>query len=605
MNQSSTNPHHDTALAALIESTLNGEADDAQFLELERRLRNDAAAREAYATYVNLHCELTERFAVEGDIVGLEAEFEREFLEGELADFRRTLSAKSLGHASRPSTLRQCIMLAMIAASLLAALFVWNEFASRDFAAQDALAQVRDLEGEVRIIGSDHTSMARIGDVLRPAQRLRTAERDARAVLEYADGTTVALYSDSVVQAPADGDVRLRLLSGSIEVDAAKQPADRPLVLATDHARYVVLGTRFRLYRDEAASRLELNEGEVRLEREENDRIVESIEVQAGQAAVASADTVPVEIMPLAAGRAHLRATFDFPGDHVIVAPSGEWLAVSDQSRGLRTLRLPDGLPLAEQRRDAGPSDGLAITDDERTIVQLNRGGFVQVWRLGESQAVKLPFTGENVRSRALSPDGRFAAHSSDSGIEVVRVNLRDKSLDSVAELPNLNGRTGKAWSLAFSRDGQRLAAGFWDGALRVYDVEAGDSIYEVQLADTVFPLAISGDGRWLAAHTNAGGLTIIDTVTREQQTLWSSSGARVVCLSFATDDGRLLAGFSDHTARVWSVDDGQPLLLIDIGHVPRGIAEYHDGRRLITVERSIKLWECQSLKSPAPSMRL
>ncbi len=619
MNQSHTNPHKDAELPALIEAVLNGQVDDAQFAELERRLQNDAAARDTYATYMNLHCELSGRFAVEGDIVGLEAELEKELREGEFADFRRTVSAQSTQRGSRRSTLKQLFALAAIAALVLAGLFVWNKRSSQDSAAQDTLAQVRDLEGEVSIIGAADTSPARVGDLLRPGQRLRTAEQNARAVLEYADGTTVQVHFGSVVQVPADGDVRLRLLAGSIEVDAAPQPDDRPLVFATDHARYVVLGTRFRLYRNEDATRLELNEGRVRLERQENDHIVESVEVEAGHVAVASADAKPVEVVPLAQGRATLQQTLAVTGQHVALSPAGDVIAVNDFGRGLRLCRAEDFEVQSEYKRDVSRSFGLAFGPDGQTVVRLSHD-HVLLWKPSESEARKLPLAQRPARSRALSPDGRFVVMSSEEGIELSSIDFAAGELKPVAVLPNRNGKRGMAWSLAFSADGQRLAAGFYGGTLRVYSLNVGrianpspqnaspsdipqkdgrisDPSYriahEYQLADTVFSAAISADGRYLAAVTNKDGLKLIDSETGEQQTLWESAGARPFSMIFSRDDRWLMVGGSDRTARLWSIPDGRPLLVINTKHVPNGMLSLPQRRLLITAGDSVKVWEC------------
>lgn len=608
MNQSHTKPRKDPALTTLIEAVLNGQVDEAQFAELEQQLQNDAAARDTYATYMNLHCELSGRFAVEGDIVALEAELEKEVRDGELADIRRAVSAESMQRVSRHLTLRQFFALATIAALVLVGLFVWIKRSSQDSAAQDTLAQVRDLEGDIAIIGAADTSAARAGDVLRPGQRLRTAERNARAVLEYPDGTTVQVHYGSAVQVPAVGDVRLRLLAGSIEVDAAPQPADRPLIFATDHARYVVLGTSFRLYRNEDATRLELSEGTVRLERQENDHPVESVQVEAGHVAIASADAKPVEIVPLAQGRATLQQKLAVRGQQLTLSPEGNAIATNDGGSGLRLCDADNFTVQSEYKRDVSASLGLAFAPDGQTIVRLGYD-HVLLWKPGESEARKLPLGQRPVRSRALSPDGRFVVESSDKGIELSVIDFAAGQLKHVAVLPNRNGEQGKAWSLAFSHDGSRLAAGFWDGTLRVYKLDVGriaDLHYEIaheyQLAATVFSAAISGDGRYLAGFTNKAGLQLIDTTTGEQRTLSESSGANPFSMIFTPDHRWLMVGGSDRTARLWSIPDGKPLLVIKTEHVPQGMLSLHRRRLLITAAGSVKVWE---LEIPNPEHQI
>jgi len=211
-------------------------------------------------------------------------------------------------------------------------------------------------------------------------------------------------------------------------------------------------------------------------------------------------------------------------------------------------------------------------------------------------------------------------AESSEEGIELSSIDFAAGEMKPVAVLPNRNGKRGMAWCLAFSADGQRLAAGFWDGTLRVYELDVrrianpspqNDSpidipqknrrisdpscriAHEYQLADTVVPAAISADGRYLAAFTNKDGLQLIDTATGEQQTLWESAGARPFSMVFSRDHRWLMVGGSDRTARLWSIPDGRPLLVINTEHVPNGMLSLPQRRLLITAGDSVKVWEC------------
>jgi ferric-dicitrate binding protein FerR (iron transport regulator) len=621
MNQPSTHLRGDSDLTALIEAVLNGQADDSQFAELDQRLSTDAAARDVYATYINVDCELRARFAVEGDIVGLEAELERELRDGDLADFRQTLAAESL--ARKPGRFHFMPWMSLLAVCALVAIgvAVWQPFKSPEMPLASALAHVRDLEGAVTILRSTDTP-ARIGDALLPGDRLRTDEQDARAVLEYADGTTVEVHVDSAVQFPAAGDVRLRLLSGSIDVDATPQPADRPLIIATDHARYVVLGTRFRLYRSEDATRLELNEGKVRLERKEENRVVETVQVEAGSAAIASAQGVPVEVVPLAAGKAHVHKRLEVTGQDVIHSPAGDQVIVNDSGRGLAICRSDDFAVQFEYPRDGGPSYGLALAPDGQSVVRLSHD-HVLLWKFRdtEGRARKLSLPRRGVRSRALSPNGRIVAESSDEGIELFTLDLAGGALKPWMVLPNRNGKSGKAWCLAFSQDGSRLVAGFYSGTLRIYRLDLGriaapsaevaspsdlssengrignpsyDVAHEYQLSGTVIPASISGDGRYLAAFTRADGLQMIDTASGEQQSLWSSTGASVGSLRFTPDGRWLMAGCSDRTVRLWSVANGRPILVLETDHTASGTAWLPTQRQLITADGGVKVWNVE-----------
>ena len=63
--------------------------------------------------------------------------------------------------------------------------------------------------------------------------------------------------------------------------------------------------------------------------------------------------------------------------------------------------------------------------------------------------------------------------------------------------------------------------------------------------------------------------------------------------MSFSRDDRWLMVGGSDRTARLWSIPDGKPLLVINTEHVPQGILSLPQRRLLITAGDSVKVWEC------------
>jgi WD40 repeat protein len=259
---------------------------------------------------------------------------------------------------------------------------------------------------------------------------------------------------------------------------------------------------------------------------------------------------------------------------------------------------------VSEYKRDAGPSDGLAFGPDGESVVRLSHD-HVLVWKPGESEARKLPLAQRPVRSRALSPDGRFVAESSEEGIELSSIDFAASQLKPVMMLPNRNGKSGKAWCLAFSQDGRRLAAGFWDGTLRIYELNVGrianpsyKVAHEYKLTTTLTHMAISADGAHLATFNGKDGIVLIDTATGERHSLWSSAGANVVSLRFSPDGRWLMAGCSDRTARLWSVADIRPLLVIDADHLSWGMVWMPERQWLVTADGSVKVW---AVETPIP----
>jgi WD40 repeat protein len=222
-------------------------------------------------------------------------------------------------------------------------------------------------------------------------------------------------------------------------------------------------------------------------------------------------------------------------------------------------------------------------------VVQLNRQGYLLLWRWAEGEARKAPLSGVNIRSRALSPDGLFVAQAHNGETELLSVDLAAGQVATVAQFK----QPGKVGCLALSRGGRRLCAGSSGGALRVYDTATQAIVCEQKLADTPTHVALAEDGLRVAVFTQRDGLKLIDLATGEQQPLWPSESERVRCMRFTSDGTRLLAGMNDHTARVWAVTDGRPLLVIDFDHSLSGIAWSEERQLLAVAGGVVKLWRC------------
>lgn len=570
-------PDDRRALQILIEAVVNGEATDEQHSQLEAQLLSDELAQDIYLDYVNLHAALRQRL--------LTADASSSF---DLVDLHVEIASESFRY---PQRRRWPAYLAVVASLLLfvatgALMQSWRGWGSQP------LATLRSIEGEMTIVSSTGSRVGAVGDLLRAGETARLVGEASRASFDYPDGTQIRLHSESVMRIPATGNVRLELLDGSLEVDAAKQRADNPLIIATQHSRYVVLGTRFRLYHDPQASRLELDEGKVRMERPAYGEV---LDVDAGSVAIATSDDAPVEIRPLSLGTAALVKTLSKAGNKVEFSP--DRLLTSHASHGLQTYRRDDLTLDQVFLQHAGGADAVAFAADGH-LVQVNRNGYVLAWKPGQQQGLKLPLPGESPRSRALSPDGQFVAISAERTTSVLHVDFETQKLEPLLDLHP----SGKAWCLSLSSEGRRLAAGYWHGSVHVYDVPGGELVYEHKLTHTPTHCDLSHDGRFLVIVTQKDGLLLIDLATGEQKPLWPAGANIVRCLCFSQDGRRVLAGFNDRTARMWNSADGKQELVVDTGHSPQGIAWSEEDQILITADGSVKVWQCSWPASRANS---
>lgn len=596
-------------LESLLSSLCDGEINTEQQAQLEAMLRSSSECRVFYLQYVDMHARLSMHPNLTTGIpltdpapVGAQVDETSAVAEAgqsqhdELVLARAQLALDVLSETTASVRRKQAFNVRWIALAVAALFAVGSWALYENWPDHSRHPVLRRVIGSVTIESASSSALAEIGHRLVPGQRLQTGDDDAQAVLEYDDGTRVVVCFESgvAVPEPASG-VHLQLLSGTMEVDAAPQKPGNPLIFATDHARYVVLGTRFRLYRETEASRLELGEGKVRLERQVDGK---TVDVSAGFVAVATAEDTPLDVQPLPAAQGELLATLPKAGQAVAFNDSGSLLATGDWNQGFKTWTPGESTPRNIYDGKIGRSSGLVFID--QTLVQVGRERAPDTliyWRPGDADAVTFPLAGSDARSRAIAADASCTAESDNDGTHIYSLDVSARSVKPLLELPG----KGKAWCLALSHNAMFAAAGFWDGTVRVYDITqignadspADSVVFEKRLAHTPTQAALSADGTQLAIFSRKDGLLLFDLASGQRQLVWAAGAAAVTCVKFTPDGQHLVAGLSDGTARMWRTN-GIPLLVIDAGHVPRDVAWSPEASLLATAAGKVHLWKCE-----------
>jgi WD40 repeat protein len=195
----------------------------------------------------------------------------------------------------------------------------------------------------------------------------------------------------------------------------------------------------------------------------------------------------------------------------------------------------------------------LAWSLDGRTILA-GTGNGIGVYNAGNGQVVKILAQGRNIRSVALSRDGKQVL----AGENYLRA-------DYVISFWDLE--SGKGWgvpsdvnygiySAAFSPDGNRIVAGVGDFSVRVYDFRSREEI------------------RVLANHR-----------------------IPVTSAAFSADGKKIIAGYYDNSVRIWDLEKPGVSKIFRGEGMLRAFALSPDGRRLISAEGedTIKIWNAES----------
>ena len=175
------------------------------------------------------------------------------------------------------------------------------------------------------------------------------------------------------------------------------------------------------------------------------------------------------------------------------------------------------------------------------------------------------------------------------------QVNFQNSDLSKSVFAENFGG----IWSIAFSPDGQYLAAGDTKGDILLRRVVDGQAIRRFEGHNGwVVSLAFSPDGNTLASGScdctaklwdvNTG--QCLHTLKEHEQEVWS--------VAFSPDATTLASGCDDHQARLWSVSTGKCLQVLQ-GHKNEVLSVTFslDGKQLITgsQDTTIRLWDIEN----------
>ena len=453
-------------------------------------------------------------------------------------------------------------------------------------------ATLSSLTGEVWLTDARQKSVkAASAQSFYSGDRLHVGEASV-AEVTFTDGTHVVLNADSVLHIQRfDGFERtLRLERGSVDVEAAPQSPDRPLVIITNQARLTVLGTQFRLYASDSDSRVELEEGKVQFERQFDGQ---TVEVAAGQYAVAEAEPAK----PMATGTLssdwRLRQALHRAGARVAFSHDGAKLATASGDR-VKLWNVATG-ELQQMADKMARFDCLAFAPTNAALVALGISGKVLYWPLDAEapRSTELKIEAGRVRSCAISHDGRWLAHTSsaDSGYLPVWQVDGAGEISLVRSIPKKMGSV----AIAATSNGPRVVAGNWNGTTVIWDAETGSELARYRFRSQLHVLALCKDGRQLCGYGNATGLLILDMESGEQRTLWPSDSVGVICLQFSRDGRELIAAMADGLVRGWSTETGEATFVLPTGDARvLSLAVSDDGRSLATVgdKGIVKLWQ-------------
>jgi WD40 repeat protein len=218
----------------------------------------------------------------------------------------------------------------------------------------------------------------------------------------------------------------------------------------------------------------------------------------------------------------------------VAISPDNTWIASSD-GKQITIFHATTGGP---KRTFAQPPDGvghLAISPDGARIASSDkssrsgepmpaREAQVLIWDVETGRPLRSCFVPSNESEResitclTFSPDGRSLVAGHGTGVGTSSTGAGTLTMwdaQTGVILRNLKGHMNAVWSATFSPDGQRLATGSQDEAVRLWDLETGQEVLTLRFPNPVSvvafhsTIAFSPDGKRLVAGVGHNTVTV------------------------------------------------------------------------------------------------
>jgi len=290
-----------------------------------------------------------------------------------------------------------------------------------------------------------------------------------------------------------------------------------------------------------------------------------------------------------------------------VFSPDGRRVVTTAADSTAREWDVITGQPTGPARQHRGFEDAAAMPLDAGQAVA-NRWGViwmdsaVQILDTRTERTVGEPLRhGSRVVASAISGSGRWVVtFSTDGALRAWDVGAGQTLVEPL--------RHADATSAAVGSTG-RVVTGAMDGTALLWDAATGQPFGELlRHQGAVTAGAFSGDGTRVLTTSGDGSVRVWDVATRQPIGPNLLHRGQVYSAAFAPDGQRALTVSADHTARVWDVTTGN-LVGDTLRHDDEVLSGTFssDGRRVVTAsaDGTVRWWEVRSGQPVGQARRL
>ena len=264
----------------------------------------------------------------------------------------------------------------------------------------------------------------------------------------------------------------------------------------------------------------------------------------------ASFDTTAI-IWSLASGTAEKVLRFHEGAVNAVAVLQDGRIATSGEDARIAIWQPGQDKPATVLQGHTAPVVGLAVSPDGKTLASASWDNTARLWPLPGGEARVLEGHQQNVNGVAFTPDGH--------GVVTVGYDLTLRIWPLAGGSPKIMTLPTPLNSVAVAPDGDIVTAG---ATGKVYFLSAaGEMKGEVDAAAVpIIALALSGDGKLVAASSVRGAVAVIDRAGRKLERTLVGPGLPAWSVAFLPDNHTLLTGGTDRLIRRWNAVNGDHL---------------------------------------------